>query len=116
MPTRSLSRLAAVLLLAVPATTTDLDTASAHGAGAAPPTPKNFERLRRCESGGDYRATNAGRYFGAYQFSVPTWRSLGYGALPHQAAPETQDEAARRLQARDGWSPWPSCARQLGLG
>ncbi len=114
MPARSLSRLVAALLLAVPVTVTDLDTAAAH-AGAAPPTPKNFERLRACESGGDYRATKGGRYFGAYQFSVPTWRSLGHGGLPHQAAPQTQDEAARRLQARDGWSPWPACARQLGL-
>ncbi len=115
MPMRSLSRLVAGVMLCVPVLVIDGGAASAHGAGGAPATEENFERLRGCESGGDYSATAARRYFGAYQFSVPTWRSLGYGGLPHAAAPEVQDEAARRLQARDGWGPWSRCSRRLGL-
>jgi hypothetical protein len=89
-------------------------TASAAGRAPAPPTPENFERLRMCESGGDY-ARRGRRYFGAYQFSPRTWRSLGYHGLPNHAAPEVQDEAAVRLQDRDGWRPWPACSRRLKL-
>lgn len=74
-----------------------------------------FARLRKCESGGNYAANTGNGYYGAYQFSLSTWRSLGYGGYPHQASPATQDAAARRLQARSGWGQWPACARKLGL-
>lgn len=95
----------------------DVRPASAHHARRPPadPTPENFERLRACESGGDYTQNTRGRYFGAYQFSGSTWRSLGYSGLAHQVAPEIQDEAAQRLQARSGWRQWPGCSRALGL-
>jgi len=43
-----------------------------------------------------------------------TWRTLGYPGLPHEAPPEMQDEAARRLQARSGWGQWPVCSRRIG--
>jgi hypothetical protein len=71
-------------------------------------------KLRRCESGGRYGANSGNGYYGAYQFSAGAWRSLGYGGLPHEASPETQDEAARRLQARGGWRQWPACSRRIG--
>ncbi len=80
-----------------------------------PPSGDAFARLRSCESGGDYGAKAGNRYFGAYQFSAATWRSLGYDGLPHEAPPEVQDDAARRLQARSGWGQWPGCARKLRL-
>ena len=73
-----------------------------------------WARLRQCESGGRY-ATNTGNgFFGAYQFHPRTWRTLGYPGLPHQAPPEVQDEAARKLQARSGWGQWPVCSRRIG--
>jgi len=55
-----------------------------------------WTRLRSCESGGRY-TTN-----------------IGYPGLPHQAPPEVQDEAARKLQARSGWGQWPVCSRRIG--
>ncbi len=97
------------------------DSALAHGPhrarrSLAPPTAASFEKLRSCESRGNYSAVNrTNKYFGAYQFSVRTWRSLGYGGMPHQAPPAVQDQAAKRLQARSGWRPWPGCARKMGL-
>jgi len=108
---------AAALAATVALTMAGLAPAGAHSrrAAAAAPTADNFARLRDCESDGDYGARAANRYFGAYQFSVGTWRSLGYGGLPNLAAPLVQDEAARRLQARSGWRPWPACSRLLGL-
>lgn len=74
-----------------------------------------WERLRRCEAGGRYQANTGNGYYGAYQFKASTWRSLGFPGLPHEASPATQDEAARRLQARGGWGQWGACSRRLGL-
>jgi len=71
--------------------------------------------LRQCESGGNYTTDTGNGYYGAYQFSLPTWLSLGYGGLPSAAPPAVQDAAAQRLQARSGWGQWPACARRLGL-
>lgn len=63
--------------------------------------------IRSHESGGNY-ATNTGNgYYGAYQFSVSTWRSVGGTGLPSQASPAEQDMRAQILQSRSGWSPWP---------
>jgi len=77
---------------------------------------RDFQRLRQCESGGNYSINTGNGYYGAYQFDLRTWRGLGYSGKPHQAAPPTQDQAARQLQANRGWQPWPACARKLGLG
>lgn len=72
--------------------------------------------LRFCESGGDYSKNTGNGYYGAYQFSAPTWQSMGTGYdYAHQAPPNVQDAAAQALQARSGWGQWPACARKLGL-
>ncbi len=89
-------------------------TALTSAASAA--TASDFARLRGCESGGNYRAATGNGFYGAYQFDLGTWRSLGYGGRPSDASPATQDAAARQLQAARGWSPWPACSRRLGLG
>lgn len=73
-----------------------------------------WARLRHCESGGRYNADTGNGFYGAYQFVPRTWRTLGYSGLPHEAPPEVQDEAARRLQARSGWGQWPVCSRRIG--
>lgn len=72
-------------------------------------------RLRMCESGGNYANKRNPRYRGAYQFAYSTWNNFGGFYDPADAPPSVQDEAARLLQARRGWSPWPACARKLGL-
>ncbi len=81
----------------------------------APPSPAAFEALRQCESSGNY-ATNTGNgYYGAYQFSLSTWLGLGFTGLPSNAAPATQDLAAKIEQQRAGWYAWPECSLVLGL-
>src|SRR4051795_320928 len=75
----------------------------------------DWSRLRACESGGNYGTNTGNGYYGAYQFAAGTWHALGYSGLPSNASPATQDEAARRLQARSGWGQWPACSRRLGL-
>ena len=78
------------------------------------PTGDVWARLRQCESGGRYNINTGNGFYGAYQFHPRTWRGLGYPGLPHQAPPEMQDEAARKLQARSGWGQWPVCSRRIG--
>jgi hypothetical protein len=74
-----------------------------------------WAQLRQCESGGNYQDNTGNGYYGAYQFSQSTWNGLGLSGLPSQASPATQDQAAKDLQARDGWGAWPACSRKLGL-
>ena len=81
---------------------------------AAPVGDDVWSRLRHCESGGRYDINTGNGFYGAYQFVPRTWRSLGYPGLPHEAPPEMQDEAARKLQARSGWGQWPVCSRRIG--
>jgi len=85
-------------------------------APAAAPADANdvWARIRHCEAGGNYSRNSGNGYYGAYQFSAGTWHSLGYSGLPHQAPPEVQDEAARKLQHRSGWGQWPACSRRVG--
>ena len=76
----------------------------------APPRRDPWAALRQCESGGNYGANTGNGYYGAYQFTVGTWASLGLRGLPSQAPPAQQDQAAQVLEARRGWGQWPSCA------
>lgn len=82
---------------------------------SADPGGDDWARLRHCESSGRYDIVSAsGKYYGAYQFDLPTWRSVGGRGLPHQAAPAEQDFRALYLYRMRGWQPW-TCARTLGL-
>jgi hypothetical protein len=82
----------------------------------APPVPAGdvWARLRHCESGGRYDRNSGNGFYGAYQFLPSTWRRLGFRGMPHQATPEVQDAAARKLQTRSGWGQWPVCSRRIG--
>ena len=69
-----------------------------------------FSCIRQLESGNNYGSPGGG----AYQFLDSTWHALGYSGTASDATPATQDEAARKLQAESGWSPWttaPLCGR-----
>jgi hypothetical protein len=79
----------------------------------ADPPGQNWARLRQCESGGRYDSVS-GKHFGAYQFTMPTWRSVGGKGSPHQASADEQDFRALYLYRLRGWQPW-GCARRLGL-
>jgi hypothetical protein len=74
-----------------------------------------MHRLRVCESSNNYRAATGNGYYGAYQYSPQTWRGLGYAGRPDHASVKTQDSATTKLHAREGWRPWPGCARREHL-
>ena len=85
------------------------------GRGAEPPAGDVWSALADCESGGDPTTNTGNGYYGAFQFSLPTWRSVGESGLPSAHSYAHQLAAARRLQARSGWGQWPACSRMLGL-
>lgn len=76
-------------------------------------TTLNWAALRRCESHGDYAADTGNGFFGAYQFNLGTWRSVGGSGNPAQASVAEQDMRARMLFARRGRQPWPECGGLL---
>ncbi len=80
-----------------------------------PPAPGVWAELRQCESSDNYSANTGNGYYGAYQFALSTWYSLGETGLPSNAPPAVQDAAAQRLQAIAGWGQWPVCSQKLSL-
>jgi len=84
-------------------------------AGQAKSLDHDLKKLRTCESGDRWHINTHNGYYGAYQFAERTWRGLGYRGRPDQAKPDTQSAAALKLHSRQGWHPWPSCARKEHL-
>ncbi|RZQ66051.1 transglycosylase family protein [Amycolatopsis suaedae] len=81
---------------------------------SADPTASAWAKLRMCESSGRYDINTGNGYYGAYQFDLPTWRSVGGQGRPDQASPREQDHRALYLYRMRGWQPW-ECAGKLGL-
>ncbi len=73
----------------------------------------NWAALAQCESGGNPRAVNPAGYYGLYQFSLPTWRSVGGTGNPIDASPEEQTYRAKLLYKRAGAGQWPVCGSRL---
>jgi Transglycosylase-like domain len=73
----------------------------------------NWRALARCESGGNPRAVNPAGYYGLYQFTRSTWRSVGGSGLPSRASAGEQTRRAQILYRRAGSGPWPVCGRKL---
>lgn len=100
-----------LLLIAVVAATVQLFTSTA---ASADPPAATWLKLRMCESSNRYDINTGNGYYGAYQFDLPTWRSVGGQGRPDQASPAEQDYRALYLYRMRGWQPW-ECAGLLGL-
>lgn len=74
-----------------------------------------WDRLAKCESGGNWKINTGNGYYGGLQFSARSWRAVGGTGLPHQHSRETQIAMGKRLKAKQGWGAWPACSRKLGL-
>lgn len=82
---------------------------------SADPSGAQWLALRRCESSDNYSVVSAnGLYYGAYQFNLSTWQSVGGYGLPTQASHAEQDYRALYLYRMRGWQPW-TCAGKLRL-
>jgi len=77
---------------------------------SAPDEPDGvWDKIAKCESGGNWHINTGNGYYGGLQFSAATWKSVGGPGLPHQYSREVQIKYAKILQARSGWGQW-SCA------
>ncbi|WP_199754096.1 transglycosylase family protein, partial [Amycolatopsis sp. WAC 01375] len=103
--------MARTLLLALAVTGLQIATT---GSAAADPHGSHWAKLRMCESSGRYNINTGNGYYGAYQFDLPTWRSVGGQGRPDQASPREQDYRALYLYRMRGWQPW-ECAGKLGF-
>jgi Transglycosylase-like domain len=74
-----------------------------------PPGPAVLAAIRECESGGNYTTNTGNGFYGAYQFTLSTWESVGGVGLPSDAPPREQDKRAARLYRELGPGPWPVC-------
>jgi len=72
----------------------------------------NWTALAKCESGGNPRAVNPSGYYGLYQFSLSTWRSVGGSGNPIDASPDEQTARAQTLYNKAGAGQW-QCGSHL---
>lgn len=86
---------AAVLLPATPA--------NAH-------TSTRLHRVAHCESGHNPRTNTGNGHYGAYQFTLSSWRWVGGKGYPHTKTMRRQTVMARRLRDKQGGgNAWPYC-------
>ena len=96
------------------AATADSQSSSGGSAAVSGDDASIWAAIAQCESGGNPTTNTGNGYYGMYQFSLPTWQSVGGTGLPSDASAEEQTMRARMLQQRAGWGQW-GCAYKLGL-
>jgi uncharacterized protein YabE (DUF348 family) len=78
-----------------------------------------WDRLARCESGGNWAANTGNGYYGGLQFDKTTWSANGgnqYAPYPNQATREEQIAVAQRVRdSRGSYRAWPTCSARMGL-
>ena len=83
-------------------------------AGAA--TDGEWDRVARCESGGNWAINTGNGYQGGLQFSPGTWSSHGggeYAPSAHMASKDEQIAVAERVLGTQGRGAWPVCGTGL---
>lgn len=77
-----------------------------------------WDRLAACESHGQWNIHTGNGYSGGLQMDAQFWASYGgpaYAPAPWQATRAQQITVAERARLTRGYTPWPTCARKLGL-
>jgi resuscitation-promoting factor RpfA len=88
--------------------------------GSAPASAAStvWDRVARCESGGNWKINTGNGYYGGLQFSNRTWKGFGggkYASRANRASKAEQIAIARRVLASQGPGAWPVCSRKAGL-
>ena len=74
-----------------------------------------WDRLAKCESGGNWSINTGNGYYGGLQFTKSTWRAYGGTGSPHNASRARQIAVAKKVQRGQGWGAWPGCTSKLGI-
>jgi uncharacterized protein YabE (DUF348 family) len=76
-----------------------------------------WDRIAKCESGGNWSINTGNGYYGGLQFNEPTWLSNGGAMYAQRADLATKAEQiaiADKVRAARGYEPW-QCATILGI-
>ncbi|MGW4032233.1 transglycosylase family protein [Streptomyces sp. NPDC004838] len=76
-----------------------------------------WDRIAKCESGGNWRINTGNGYYGGLQFSAGTWRAFGgkaYASTADRATKAQQIAIATKVQKSQGWGAWPTCSKRAG--
>jgi LysM repeat protein len=76
-----------------------------------------WDRIARCESGGNWHINTGNGYYGGLQFSAGTWRAYGgtaYAPTADGASRGQQIAVATKVQHAQGWGAWPVCSARAG--
>ncbi|MFE9170257.1 transglycosylase family protein [Streptomyces kebangsaanensis] len=76
-----------------------------------------WDRIARCESGGNWHINTGNGYYGGLQFAAGTWRAYGgtaYAPTADRASRAQQIAVATRVQQAQGWGAWPVCSARAG--
>ncbi|MFI6939692.1 transglycosylase family protein [Streptomyces sp. NPDC050418] len=76
-----------------------------------------WDRIARCESGGNWHINTGNGYYGGLQFAASTWRAYGGGAYAptaDKASKAQQIAVATKVQKAQGWGAWPTCSARAG--
>lgn len=102
-------------VVAAAAISTGLGVATTAPAAAAGTV---WDRVAKCESGGNWKINTGNGYQGGLQFSSSTWRAYGggkYASTANQATKAEQIAIARRTLQGQGPGAWPVCGARAGL-
>lgn len=69
-----------------------------------------WDRVARCESGGNWHINTGNGYYGGLQFSASTWHAYGGSGLASHASKSTQIRIAEKVLKHQGWGAWPVCS------
>ncbi|MFF7259976.1 transglycosylase family protein [Streptomyces sp. NPDC008159] len=108
--TRTTAVVAGAVLLAPLGLLTAAGNAAAADSGV-------WDRIAKCESGGNWRINTGNGYYGGLQFAATTWRAYGgtaYAPTADKASKAQQIAIATKVQRAQGWGAWPVCAARAG--
>jgi LysM repeat protein len=118
LPALAVTRVVSSERVAAPASSSQRSTSrrsTVTRSAAAPAGGGVWDRLARCESGGNWGVNTGNGYSGGLQFAPGTWRANGGTGSAHNASRAEQIRVAERVRASQGWGAWPACSAKLGL-
>jgi resuscitation-promoting factor RpfA len=75
-----------------------------------------WDRVAKCESGGNWSARTGNGFHGGLQFKPGTWKANGGTGRADRAPRAEQIRVAENVLRSQGPGAWPVCSRKAGLG
>lgn len=88
------------------------------GAPAQAASLTTWDKVAKCESGGNWAINTGNGYYGGLQFSSSTWAAYGgrrFASRADLASKGQQITVAERVLAAQGAGAWPVCGARAGL-